>query len=244
MIVIELDVRRRAPPRQCVRPTRARARSCGSATTSVASAVVATGPGTRALAASSTIAHRSSMLPPAPPHSSGTATPNKPRSARPPKTGRQAFGSPCSIARTAAVAPDVRSPIAHQLTRRELFVGDGGRHDRLLGHCLMVRFLLSFLPKLHRHRTRTCSNSASDRPSSRMPSQQDISVSRRHGGEKFALGMRIVSSEDARKGAVRQMSPSGSEPANTGSGQPSSSSPAQPREVMNVAVLAESELGL
>ena len=64
-------------------------------------------------------------------------------------------------------------------------------------------------------------------------------MSRQHGGEKFALGMRIVSSEDARKGAVGQMS----SPANTDSGQPSSGSTAQPREVMNVAVLAESELG-
>ena len=34
-----------------------------------------------------------------------------------------------------------------------------------------------------------------------------------------------------------------SSPTNTGSGQPSSSSTAQPREVMSVAVLAESELG-
>jgi len=76
-----------------------------------------------------------------------------------------------------------------------------------------------------------------------MPSQQDIPVSRRHGGGRFELGMRIVSSEDARKGAVRQMTPSGSGPAHTNSGQPSSSAPAQPREVMNVAVLAESELG-
>src|ERR1700738_4660251 len=76
-----------------------------------------------------------------------------------------------------------------------------------------------------------------------MPSQQDIPVSRRHGGEKFALGMRIVSSEHARKGAVRQMSPSVSGPAQTDSGQPSSPSTAQPREVMSVAVLAESELG-
>ena len=39
------------------------------------------------------------------------------------------------------------------------------------------------------------------------------------------------------------MTPSGSGPAHTNSGQPSSSAPAQPREVMNVAVLAESELG-
>src|SRR5271156_4102808 len=76
-----------------------------------------------------------------------------------------------------------------------------------------------------------------------MPSQQDIRVSRRHGGEKFTLGVRIVSSEDARKGAVRQMSPSVSGPANTDAGQPPSTSTAQPREVMNVAVLAESELG-
>src|ERR1700751_3636522 len=76
-----------------------------------------------------------------------------------------------------------------------------------------------------------------------MPSQQEIPVARRHGGEKFALGMRIVSSEDARKGAVRQMSPSVSGPAHTASGQPSSTSSAQPREVMSVAVLAESELG-
>src|SRR6201997_1342250 len=76
-----------------------------------------------------------------------------------------------------------------------------------------------------------------------MPSQQDIRVSRRHGGEKFTLGVRIVSSEDARKGAVRQMSPSVSGPANTDAAQPPSTSTAQPREVMNVAVLAESELG-
>src|SRR6202048_160423 len=76
-----------------------------------------------------------------------------------------------------------------------------------------------------------------------MPSQQDIPVSRRHGGEKFALGMRIVSSEHARKGAVRQMSPSVSGPAQTDSGQPSSPSTAQPREVMSVAVRAESGLG-
>jgi TetR/AcrR family transcriptional regulator, cholesterol catabolism regulator len=68
-------------------------------------------------------------------------------------------------------------------------------------------------------------------------------VSRRHGGEKFALGMRIVSSEDAREGAARQMSPFVSGSAHTDSGQPSSPSTAQPREVMNVAVLAESELG-
>ena len=46
------------------------------------------------------------MLPPAPPQSSGTATPNRPRPARPSNTGCQAFGSPCSISRTAAVAPD------------------------------------------------------------------------------------------------------------------------------------------
>ena len=39
------------------------------------------------------------------------------------------------------------------------------------------------------------------------------------------------------------MTPCGSGPAHTNSGQPSSSAPAQPREVMNVAVLAESELG-
>jgi AcrR family transcriptional regulator len=52
-----------------------------------------------------------------------------------------------------------------------------------------------------------------------MPSQQDITVYRRPGGERFALGMRIVSGEDARKGAVRQMTPSGSGPANTNPGQ-------------------------
>ena len=46
--------------------------------TSVASAVVATGPGTIAAAASSTIAHRSSTVPPAPPCSSGSATPKIP----------------------------------------------------------------------------------------------------------------------------------------------------------------------
>ncbi len=90
-----------------VRSPDARAsRSFGSDTTSVASAVVATGPGTSALAASSTIAARSSMLPPAPPYSSGTATPNRPSSARRANTGCQAFGSPCSISRAAAVAPD------------------------------------------------------------------------------------------------------------------------------------------
>src|SRR6201981_2011991 len=76
-----------------------------------------------------------------------------------------------------------------------------------------------------------------------MPSQQDIRVSRRHGGEKFTLGVRIVSSEDARKGAVRQMSPSVSGPADTAAGESPGTSTAQPREVMNVAVLAESELG-
>ncbi len=90
-----------------VRSPAARAsRSGGSETRSVAKAVVATGPGTNALAASSTIAARSSMLPPAPPQSSGTATPNRPRPARPANTGCQAFGSPCSISRTASVAPE------------------------------------------------------------------------------------------------------------------------------------------
>jgi hypothetical protein len=72
-----------------------------------------------------------------------------------------------------------------------------------------------------------------------MPSQQDIPVSRPHGGERFTLGMRIVSNERARKGAVRQMS----SPAKNNSGKTSGSSSAQPREVMNVSVLAESELG-
>jgi TetR/AcrR family transcriptional regulator, cholesterol catabolism regulator len=77
-----------------------------------------------------------------------------------------------------------------------------------------------------------------------MASQQDIPVSWRPRGEKFALGMRIVSSEDARKGALRQMSASVSEPAHSDSGQSAaSSSTEQPREVLNVAVLAESELG-
>src|ERR1700756_3484551 len=71
----------------------------------VASAVVATGPATSALAASETIAHRSSMLPPAPPQSSATATPNSPSSARLANTGRQASRLPCSISRTAAVPP-------------------------------------------------------------------------------------------------------------------------------------------
>ncbi len=52
-----------------------------SPSTSVASAVVATGPGTRAAAASSSIAHRSETVPSAPPCSSGSATPNIPRSA-------------------------------------------------------------------------------------------------------------------------------------------------------------------
>ena len=90
-----------------VRSPDARAsRSTGSDTTRVANAVVATGPGTSALAASSSIAARSSMLPPAPPQSSGTATPNRPRPARRSNTGRQAFGSPCSISRTASVAPE------------------------------------------------------------------------------------------------------------------------------------------
>ena len=45
--------------------------ACELGTTSVATAVVAIGPGTIAAAASSTIAHRSSTVPPAPPDSSG-----------------------------------------------------------------------------------------------------------------------------------------------------------------------------
>src|SRR6202000_300050 len=56
---------------------------------------------------------------------------------------------------------------------------------------------------------------------------------------KFSLVMRIVSSEDTRKGDLCEMS----SPANSNSGQSPGSAPAQPREVMNVAVLAESELG-
>ena len=57
--------------------------SCSSVITSVASAVVATGPGISAAAASSTIAQSSSAVPPAPPSCSGTATPNIPSCANP-----------------------------------------------------------------------------------------------------------------------------------------------------------------
>ena len=70
-------------------------------TTSVAMAVVAIGPGTIAAAASSTIAHRSSTVPPAPPDSSGKATPKMPSWARPAYGARQACGSPCSTSRAA-----------------------------------------------------------------------------------------------------------------------------------------------
>ena len=84
-------------------PSASAASSTGSSTTKLASAVVATGPGISALAASSTIAHKSSMLPPAPPRSSATATPNSPSSARPANTGRQASASPCSVNRIAVV---------------------------------------------------------------------------------------------------------------------------------------------
>ena len=55
------------------------------------------------------IAHKSSMLPPAPPRSSATATPKSPSSARPANTGRQASAlpesKPCSICRIAVVPP-------------------------------------------------------------------------------------------------------------------------------------------
>ena len=54
-----------------------------ASSTSVASALDATGPGTSAAAASSTIAHRSVTAAPAPPSSSATATRNRPSSARP-----------------------------------------------------------------------------------------------------------------------------------------------------------------
>jgi hypothetical protein len=86
----------------------------GSGTSNVASAVVATGPGISALAASSTIAHRSSMLPSAPPHSSGTATPNSPSSAKLENTGRHASASPCSTARIAAVPPGPEAELRAQ----------------------------------------------------------------------------------------------------------------------------------
>ena len=75
-----------ASARPAVRSPAARASSSSArepGTTSVATAVVAIGPGTIAAAASSTIAHRSSTVPPAPPDSSGKATPKMPSWARP-----------------------------------------------------------------------------------------------------------------------------------------------------------------
>ena len=90
--------------------------------TRVASAVVATGPGTNAAAASSTIAQRSSTVPPAPPSSSGIATPKIPSCARPPYGARHASGSPCSTSRGRPTAPDPRpsyGPVhARQTARR------------------------------------------------------------------------------------------------------------------------------
>ena len=95
------DARGALPGRQRLEQRRRR-----SPMTSVASAVVATGPGTSAAAASSTIAHRSSTLPPAPPCSSGSATPKIPSSASPCVGGRHASGLPCSTSRAAAIAPE------------------------------------------------------------------------------------------------------------------------------------------
>ncbi len=108
---------RRSPPRATPAVTRPEHRdwsTTGSVTTRVASAVVATGPGIRARAASSTIAHKSSTDPPAPPAASLTATSNSPSSAMPPYTCRQASGRPPSISRTAAGAP---APAAQLRTR-------------------------------------------------------------------------------------------------------------------------------
>ncbi|SHX08915.1 Uncharacterised protein [Mycobacteroides abscessus subsp. abscessus] len=85
--------------------------SAASVMTRVASAVVATGPGTSAAAASSTITHRSAIDPPAPPRSSGTATPKVPSSTRPSYGPRQASAPFSSAARTAAMEPDATAQL-------------------------------------------------------------------------------------------------------------------------------------
>ena len=101
-------------------------------TTRVANAVVATGPATSALAASSTIAHRSSMLPPAPPRSSGIATPNNAQLGQAGEHRPPAFGvTLLDLAdRRGPARPRRRitGPVAHQGTRRKLFVCDGRYH--------------------------------------------------------------------------------------------------------------------
>ena len=102
--------RRSASPGEAFTRRQHRPAARGRATTRVASAVVATGPGTSALAASSTIAHRSSTLPPAPPASSGTATPKMPSSARPREHRPPGVGVALLDVPDAAVPP---GPAAH-----------------------------------------------------------------------------------------------------------------------------------
>ena len=132
--------------------------SAGSSTTRVASAVLATGPGARARAASLTMAHRSATEPPAPPASSATATPNRPSSASPSNTGFQASGVPCSISRMAAAAAAPAAQVrtsSRAANSSSVIVADTGGSSGFEG-----------VAGPEAPSTRTCSNSASHGPSS------------------------------------------------------------------------------
>ena len=159
-------------------------------TTSVATAVVAIGPGTIAAAASSTIAHRSSTVPPAPPDSSGRATPKMPSWARPAYGARHAAGSPCSMSRAASTALDPAAQLrtsSRAANCSSVPVADACDISGLL--CLRARracfslervlMVPAFERQVDRHysRTRRCR--------------------RRHRGEKLGIGMRIVFTEIA-----------------------------------------------
>ena len=156
--------------------------------TSVASAVDATGPGTSAAAASSTMTHRSSTLPPAPPRSSDTATPKIPSWARPSYAARQASGSPCSTRAHRRDGAGRGGPTPDEFSRSKLFFGAGGGYRTCIGH----RLALLGLGEKDVLLTRTCSNGASVLTSSRLPLQQDTSIVRGYGGGKFLIRVRIV----------------------------------------------------
>ena len=117
--------RRSARPRRCARPDASASSSsaCEPSSTRVASAVVATGPGTSAAAASSTIAHRSATVPPAPPCSSGSATPKipswaRPRVRRPPRVRLALFDVPRGIHRSRSRRPSYGPVRARRTARR------------------------------------------------------------------------------------------------------------------------------
>ncbi len=211
-------------------------RSLGSETTKVATAVVATGPGTNALAASSTIAHRSSMLPPAPPQSSGTATPKRPRPASPANTGRHASAfpssKPYSMSRTAAVAAAPEAAVRAQ-----------PRTNSRAADCSSVTVATTCRPprrQFHIAMERSCplERVLIVLTINRQVEGNNSSTCRRLGCREVGnLHTACVSfaNEPPGRGAARYMSS-----ANTNT---SSAPDAPPRAVMKVAVLAESELG-